>query len=94
MHATGRDCAGAVALAPAEANCNGDRDGAEALVGLMSAIKRPAVHNAGVELGPWFAPCRGLGASDDATQIFLVRLVQQTRVQPGYMPATRLWRST
>jgi hypothetical protein len=55
VHGSGSDYAGAVALALAEANCNGDRDGAEALAGLMSSIRRPAVHNADVELGPWFA---------------------------------------
>jgi hypothetical protein len=52
---TGRDYAGAIAQAIAEANYCGDLNGAAALAGLMSAIKLPARHNPEIELGPWLA---------------------------------------
>jgi len=52
---TGTDYAGAIAQAIADANCCGDLTSAEALVGLMSAIKLPASHNPEIELGPWLA---------------------------------------
>ena len=49
------DYAGAIALAMADANCAGDLDGATALAGLMSAIRRPSGRNPDIELGPWLA---------------------------------------
>ncbi len=52
---TGHDYAEAIALAIADANCRGDRSGASAMIGLMSAIRLPACHNPDVELGPWLA---------------------------------------
>ncbi len=51
---TGRDYAGAIALAIADASGSGDIGGAAALAGLMSAIEPPAGQNPEIELGPWF----------------------------------------
>ena len=51
----GRDYAGAIALAIAEANCAGDHNAAAALVGLMSFLKLPPSHNPDMELGPWLS---------------------------------------
>jgi len=52
---SGRDYAGAIALAIGDAGARGDFGRAAALAGLMSAIKLPAGHNPDIELGPWFA---------------------------------------
>jgi hypothetical protein len=55
VRGTGREYVGAIARAIADADCSGDSDGAQALVGLMSALKLPANQSPDLVLGPWLA---------------------------------------
>jgi len=69
VHGTGREYAGAIAQAIADANCRGDLNGASALIGLMSAVKLPAGHNPEIELGPWLADVGSLLVSAPASPV-------------------------